>query len=412
MDARWQPLSLRRILPDALLPPTRCRQTTPMRLLAMKTSICVFATLLLLFGVPRSTAQAEELRLTLPPKTYATPGVPISIYHDNIVLTQHPEEYRFEFTCQLGKSDDRRWSVTAADGEVGQYGLTVVVKDKSGKVLEQASTVLQVSPSDAGAARQSPLRLLIVGDSLTNATLYPNEIARLLSQPGNPKWTLLGTHKPASAQPGVAHEGYGGWKWSDFLTRFAPDMPTKSSGRKATSPFIFPAADGNSGQFDLPRYFRQHCDNRPPDVVMFLLGINDCFAANPDDPDPKISEVLEQAEKLLAEFHKAAPQAVLAVGLTTPPNARQEAFEANYQDRYTRWGWKRIQHRLVERMLKQLAGREKDGIYLAPTELNLDPIGGYPVNNGVHPNAEGYAQIGASFYCWLKAALSAGAVSE
>ena len=39
------------------------------------------------------------------------------------------------------------------------------------------------------------------------------------------------------------------------------------------------------------------------------------------------------------------------------------------------------------------------------TELNLDPVDGYPNNNGVHPNPVGYAQIGASFYSWMKAKL-------
>ena len=117
----------------------------------------------------------------------------------------------------------------------------------------------------------------------------------------------------------------------------------------------------------------------------------------------KIDEVLDNADKLLAEFHKAAPKAVFAVGLTTPPNAREEGFEANYKGKYHRWGWKRIQHRLVQRMLERLGGREKDGIHLVPTELNVDPVDGYPNNNGVHPNAFGYAQIGASFYSWMKA---------
>jgi hypothetical protein len=37
-----------------------------------------------------------------------------------------------------------------------------------------------------------------------------------------------------------------------------------------------------------------------------------------------------------------------------------------------------------------------------PTELNLDPVDGYPINHGVHPNAVGCAQIGTSFYAWLK----------
>ena len=54
-------------------------------------------------------------------------------------------------------------------------------------------------------------------------------------------------------------------------------------------------------------------------------------------------------------------------------------------------------------MLERFSGREKDGIHLVPTELNVDPVDGYPNNNGVHPNAFGYSQIGASFYSWMKA---------
>ena len=32
---------------------------------------------------------------------------------------------------------------------------------------------------------------------------------------------------------------------------------------------------------------------------------------------------------------------------------------------------------------------------------------GSRLNNGVHPAAEGYRQIGDTLYCWLKAQLSA-----
>lgn len=349
---------------------------------------------------------AGDLQLTLPPVVYATPDVPMSIYHDNIVLTETPENYRFEFACKLGKNEARRWTITPADADVGDHPLAITIKDAKGKVLEQGTTTLHISPRKSATTK--PLRLLIVGDSLTHATVYPNEIVRLLALPGNPKFTLLGTHKPASAQPGVAHEGYGGWKWSDFLIKFAPEVPGVAAGplaRKATSPFIFPSADGKTGTFDLQRYFKEHCDNQPPDIVTFLLGINDCFGADPNNPDAKINEVLDNADKLLAAFHKAAPNAKLAVGLTTPPNARQEGFTANYKDKYPRWGWKRIQHRLVQLMLKRLSNREKDAIFIVPTELNLDPVDGYPNNNGVHPNAIGYAQIGASFYSWMKSKL-------
>lgn len=349
------------------------------------------------------TASAGELQLTLPPVVYATPEIEMSIYHDNIVLTEKPEDFRFEFSCKLGESEARRWTVKPTDSDVGDHPIEIIVKDAGGKVLEKGKTTLHISSRKAGAEKS--LRLLIIGDSLTHATHYPNEIARLLSLPGNPKATMLGTHKPAAAQPGVLHEGYGGWKWSDFLTKYTAPTPGVTAGplaRKATSPFIFPSADGKKGTFDLPRYFKEHCGGQPPDVVTFLLGINDCFGADPNNPDPKINEVLDQADKLLAEFHKAAPKALLAVGLTTPPNSRQAAFTANYKDKYPRWGWKRIQHRLVQRMMERLANREGEGIHLVPTELNLDPVDGYPENNGVHPNPAGYAQIGASFYAWIK----------
>ena len=46
------------------------------------------------------------------------------------------------------------------------------------------------------------------------------------------------------------------------------------------------------------------------------------------------------------------------------------------------------------------------GVVLVPTEINLDPVAGYPDNNGVHPNGVGYAQIGVSFYSWMKAWLA------
>ncbi len=348
-------------------------------------------------------ACAGELQLTLPPVVYAVPEVETSIYHDNIVLTQTPEKYRFDFICKLGTNEARRWTVKPTERDVGDYPMAITIKDANGKVLEQGRTTLHVSPRKAGVGK--PLRLLIVGDSLTHASVYPNEVARLFAGPSNPRLTLLGTHKPAGAKPGVAHEGYGGWKWSDFLIKYTAPTPGATAGplaRKATSPFIFPAADGKTGVFDLNRYFKEHCDNQPPDIVTFLLGINDCFAADPEKPDAKIDEVLNNADKLLAEFHKAAPKAILAVGLTTPPNSRQEAFTANYKDKYSRWGWKRIQHRLVQRMLERLPNREKDGIHLVPTELNLDPVDGYPNNNSVHPNPVGYAQIGASFYAWMK----------
>lgn len=355
--------------------------------------------LLLLAVSPASAAEkTQSLQLTLPPMFYAVPGVEMSIYFDNIVLTETPEKYRFEVDCEIGTVDQNRWTVTPTDSNVGQYSLSVKVTGADGANLGTANTVLQVSKPDAGANRDT-CRLLIIGDSLTNATTYSNEIARLLSTPGNPKWQMLGTHKPKSAAAGVAHEGYGGWTWQRFVSQYEPKPD--GTNRKRSSPFVYLGKDGKPG-LDLPRYFKEECNDQKPDYVIIMLGINDCFSAKQDAIDEKIDGMFTQADILIKALQAAAPQAEVGICLTTPGNSRQEAFYANYKDRYSRWGWKKIQHRLVQRQIEKFKGRENENLFIIPTELNLDIVDGYPVNNGVHPNKVGYQQIGASIYAWLK----------
>jgi lysophospholipase L1-like esterase len=350
--------------------------------------------------------EASALRLTLPAELCAVVGVEMNVYFDNIVLTKTPEAYRFEVKCDVGQTDARRWGLTPTTKDVGSHPLVVSVSDAGGKQLARRSTRLVIVPADAGADRK--VKLLIVGDSLTHATAYPNEVARLLSREGNPKWRMLGTHRPSSAAEGVAHEGYGGWTWVRFVTKYEPNPD--GTHRKRSSPFVF-LGRGGQPELNVARYFDEHFDGQRPDVVFFLLGINDCFGADPDDPaaiDARIDTMLKSATRLLTEFHKAAPDTDLAICITTPPNARESGFEANYKGRYHRWGWKRIQHRLVERLQSDYEPRSDDAelamkhIFVVPTQLNIDPVDGYPENNGVHPNGVGYQQIGASIYSWLK----------
>ncbi len=342
--------------------------------------------------------EAPNLRLTLPPDAYAVVGQPFSIYYDNLVLTETPEAYTFTVQCPIGACEERRWTVTPA--QAGDYPLSVEVKDAAGKSLGQASTKLHVARADAASGRS--LTVLIIGDSLTANGAYASHIGSLLAAPGNPTWSMLGTNKTGAAMPEVAHEGYGGWTWQRFATHYEPnpDLPN----RKFSSPFVVLDAEGKP-KLDVAQYFDTKFAGKRPDVITLLLGINDCFGANPDDPasiDARIDAMFAQADLFLNGLREAAPTAALAVGITTPPNSRESGFEANYKGKYHRWGWKRIQHRIVERMITKFQGREAEGLYLVPTELDVDPVDGYPDNNGVHPNRVGYQQIGNSFYAWIK----------
>jgi lysophospholipase L1-like esterase len=357
-------------------------------------------------GLQAADEKVPDLRLTLPAEMYAVVGVEMNVYFDNVVLTQTSEKFSFEFGCDVGRVEARRWRCLPEARDVGRHKLTVTVRSSDGQEIAQKATTLNVLPADAGASRQ--VKVLIVGDSLTHATAWPNEVARLLEMEGNPKWRMLGTHRPSSAGTGVAHEGYGGWTWQRFVSKYEPEPD--GTHRKRSSPFVF-LGDDEKPTLDVARYFDEHFEGERPDVVFFLLGINDCFGANPDDPkaiDARVDLMMHQADLLLTNFHKAAPNADLAICVTTPPNAREAGFEANYKGRYHRWGWKRIQHRLVERLLAMFERKSDatsevaDHFFVVPTHLNLDPVDGYPENNGVHPNGFGYRQVGASVYSWLK----------
>ncbi|MCO8123957.1 SGNH/GDSL hydrolase family protein [Stieleria sp. TO1_6] len=339
-----------------------------------------------------------ELQLTLPPQIFAVTGVPISVYFDNIVLTQSPQNYRFKVTCDVGRTVDRHWTATPTVQDAGDHSLQVSVYTADDKLVESKSSVLKVTEDRARPAAE-PLRLLVIGDSLTSATQYPNEIARLLST--NHRWEMIGTQRPSSAAEGVAHEGYGGWTWARFVTQYEPNPD--GSVQKRSSPFVF-LNETSEPELDVHRYFARRGDDHLPTHVVILLGINDCFGAPPENAagiDASIDKMFAHADQLLAAIRNAAPQAQIGICLTTPPNARQEAFQSNYQDRYTRWGWKRIQHRLVQRQLQFVKAKADPQISSVPTHLNLDPVDGYPNHNAVHPNATGYKQIGATIYAWL-----------
>ncbi|QDT05655.1 GDSL-like Lipase/Acylhydrolase [Rubripirellula lacrimiformis] len=356
--------------------------------------------LLLFVCVSPVWAQSDqtELQLTLPPQVYAVAGLPTSIYFDNVVLTQSPQDYRFEVTCDVGSTEDRRWTVTPTNQDAGDHPLQVSVYTADDKLVESKSSVLGVT-ADRAHPTEPPMQLLIIGDSLTHATQYPNEIARLLT-PNHP-WKMLGTHLTTSAKPGVAHEGFGGWTWSSFTSKYEPNPD--GSVQKRSSPFVF-LNDDSEPELDVDRYFAEDGHDQLPTHVVIMLGINDCFHAPSDNDaaiDATIDRMFSHADRLLAAIQSAAPKADVGLCLTTPPNARQEAFQANYQDRYTRWGWKRIQHRLVQRQMQYVAAKSDSKIHIVPTQLNLDPVDGYPHNNGVHPNSTGYKQIGAAIHAWL-----------
>ncbi len=380
----------------------------------------IAAVMIVVFAIAAHAQQqphplAQQLRLTLPPDIYAVPGHEVNIYFDNIVLCPDSDDLVFDVDCNRGRQDEKRWRYTPDGSTIGQFSLAIRVLTPDMELIDEASTMIHVSPADAGAGEE--ISLLIVGDSLTNATYYPREVYKLMQGESNPALTMVGSHAGGGKNPtdGVAHEGYGGWRWSTFCTRWSDDDPYRGKSK------FLREIDGEP-TLDFQRYLDTYNDGEAPDFITVLLGCNDTFSATEEDIEERIDDMFGWADKLLAEFQSVAPDTQIGILLLVPPSASQDAFGRNYKCRQTRWQYRRNQHRVVERQLEKFGDSADDNIFIVPANVNLDCEHNYPAreepvnarndtkiqraSNGVHPAPEGYYQIADSIYYWLKYRLS------
>jgi len=365
-------------------------------------------------------AEQNSIRLLMPSAFYAVPGVELNIYFDNITLPSDIKSLNFDVDCKYGRQDRERWRFTPEDKDVGSFPLSVKVFGMDSKLLGEATTTIFVSPKDAGRDRN--ISILLVGDSLTDISIYPKELLKLFKNPGNPSVKFIGSHAGSGNPPkedAPLFEGYGGWTWSAFCTKYVEkpaDAAVKGAYRHGSSPFVFlkngvPALD-----------FKEYCDRKnegkAPDYITVFLGANDIFAADDTNIATTIDTAVKHADILLSEFRKTGPNTKIGLVIPVPPTATQDAFGENYNCGQTRWQYRKNQHRLAERMLRKFSGKEKENIFLIPCYASIDCVNNYPKSeqqinarnqrkilrdsNGLHPAPEGYGQIADSVYGWFK----------
>lgn len=376
----------------------------------MKT-FCRLICIIVLFAAFKSFA--EKIPLELPPAVYAVPGVETNIYFDNLVLTINSGNYVFDVNCPKGRNDAKRWRFIPSDKDIGSYKWEINVLNSKNEIVATGSTKIIVSAQNAG--KDKKISLLIIGDSLTNASVYPSEIYELMTKSGI-DLTLIGSHAGSGRKPDkIAHEGYGGWSWATFSTKW-----TDKQDYRAKSKFL--VLKNDKPVLDFKAYVQKYAKGRNPDFVTVMLGTNDVFNANEGNIEQRIKTIFSAADKFIAEIRKDAPDAQIGVALTVPPASSQDAFGSNYNCGQTRWQYRRNQFKLVEEMIKKYGNGKVKNISLIPAFVGIDCENNFPMrrettnsrdakvimrhSNGVHPAKSGYQQIADTFYCWLKYKLS------
>jgi len=387
----------------------------------VKTSVLMTCVLM----VVAATVRADEpgpVRLLLPPVIYATPGIECNVYLRNTVLVLDMDDYAFDVRCDQGRQWRERWTYTPEAGEAGDYPITIRVFDGQNKLLAEASSVVRVTPAEAGAA--DPVGVLLVGASLTQASVYPRHLLDLAEADGHVTIKLIGSRGPDNkpADGPVRHEGYNGWSAQSFVTHHGPLSRTGEYKRPDTgSPFIYEDAPGKL-TLDFQRYYDQFNTGRAPNFITIQLGPNDIFRDTDETIDAGIDKALGYYDQLIAKIHEADASTHVGVILVAPASPSQDGFR-NYRGtgKQTAWQYRRNHHRLIERMIERYAGRTDERIHLVPVNVAVDTDHHYPtwtaardarsdekvtrVNNGTHPSDAGYRQVGDVIYAWIKATL-------
>ena len=383
--------------------------------------ICIAVLMIALSLLAGQRHKKKDVKLFLTDKFYAVPGIECSIYFNNVITVINYKNYAFEVLCDMGRTDASRWRAVPEEKDIGEHQLTLRVYDEEGLVAEGKTTVYVVSP----VTEKKSLSLLLMGASQTGAKGYPERIYELTKKEENVTFSMIGTNSGDYVPPvpgGVAHEGYGGWGWHSFFTRWSLEESTDNDGLHPArpwmrnSPFLFP--HGSAFEFDLKQYLDKYNAGALPDVLVAMLGINNIFTAKSNAEIDRVwkTDIYPYMKRLVAEFRKLNPDIRIAFATLTPGAFSQDAFGESYQCAYTLWQWRK--NLACYHLNKLPAAVEELKVDLIPVHAVVDGDNAYPEkeepahlhseknvfrqSNGVHPAPAGYKQIGDCMFAYLK----------
>lgn len=327
--------------------------------------------------------KTEDIQIYLPDTYYAATGLTMEIYNSQITnKCSYITEYNVLWTCDIGESLERKYSLTATEDMIGDYELTVSVYDNALNLLAEKTCTLSVVE---GKLKEG-FSLLQIGDSLScDGMLY-----RRLQGLAEDQISFNGTR----SIEGFRMEGRIAFSANDYLNETA----YKVDEGEECHPFYNPATES----FDWSYY--QEMTGFIPDVVQIFLGTNNI-----------------QAGESNADDIVALVDAIRSADVMTPIYVVNTIYQGSQNGlgswktehgEYLSKGWnKQEQDLAVFNLMVDLSEKLADyeDVYLVPAGISMDSEYNYDsaeqaVNpysesteiyesDPVHPNKAGYYQI-------------------
>lgn len=299
----------------------------------------------------------------------------------NMIRSSSIELYNYKMFCRITPSDNDNREF---DNKIGFYISNNNLADFATK-----SHKFKVIPKTAGNGLTK--KVLIIGDSLTDADVYLSEVNNLLTNDVM-HIEFLGTRDTDE----VPNEGYSGWRAYTFAKcETASDDGISTAN---TNPFYNPSTQ----EFDFAYYMTAQ-GYSGVDYVFINLGVNDIGRNN------HYSDFTDFYDLIIASIHDY--DANIRIGIGLPPvrglmdNGNQKSVnDGLYADK---------------KLISVYDNRENENIYVIPFFLNVDPDHDYnfvmesiSVRNpdvkmmvctdSTHPSSVGYYKMADVLYSYLK----------
>lgn len=328
----------------------------------------------------------ENSKLIIPSKIPCGINYETNIYYDNILENSYIENIQAvvpsSYFGNTGNSQKERLRIYQSGTNPITSYLSLRTKNNN---KQKTVYNYQLIPLNQNIANNKTKKILIIGDSLTQAGVYQTELNRLLES-NNFTAEFLGTRGTAP----LYNEGRGGWSLKEYCEN--------ESYNGITNPFY------NNG-FDFSYYMtNQSYDS--VDYVFINMGTNDMRNENVDTfdyYDEVISSIKEYDENI-----------TIFVGIA-PPLSSIDIMEMGFYPRN-----KKLQ--LAEHILSTYQNKENQGYFIVPFYLNFDAKtqfaktritsnryeDGYCdlINDNTHPTNSGYYRMADTMLYSILYALS------
>ncbi len=305
----------------------------------------------------------------LPDEICCASGLNIEIYNRNVCINS--SSYKLVWESKVGETTDNGYKIIGTDSLIGEYPLSLTVKNKiTDKTVWNSTSTIKIVPAYKGNTS-----ICFVGDSLTNAKPW---LAEIINKNNN--FSLLGTMKSISNDINgkvreFSFEGRSGWSAATYLT----------AGDKENDPlkfnYINPFYNPDTRTFDWAYYVKNSLAGVSPDAVQLFLGTNGAKT----DPSESANNIKTIIDNIRSSDKNIQIYIVNTIYMSSDSDDINDVKIFNLMVKTTE-------------MFK-----DYNNLYFVPAAICHDSENNFSDRDLVHPTKAGYMQIADIIYSTISA---------